>query len=221
MKRKIISGILLIASLTAVFLVLNSILGLVESSSVIIDGQNFAVSDRSVELYPMTENGFEEFSRFERLEELKIVPFTVQLKDNAAAELTGAELVAELKRIDESYPDHTDIEDISFLSDIDTLKVLNLHGCSFSDLSPVVGNTGLRELNISDTNVSDITLLASFDDLEKVDISDTSVTDLSPLLECNKMTRIYFTSLSSQNRAMLEKNGWIIDDENLTADRVL
>ncbi len=213
-KKRIITGALILTALLAMFFVINTAMNAVVRTTVVIDGQTFGLTDRTVELYPLTTDGFEHFAEFERLEELKIVPMAYQLKENARNELAEPGLTREIQRIDEEFADCTDISDVNFLRNNTNLRILDLHGCAFSDMTVIAQMKGLEELNISDTAVTDISLLGGSAALVKLDIRGTGIDDIAPLLACPQLAQIRLDSVDDSTLKQFEEHGiTIICDE--------
>ena len=81
--------------------------------------------------------------------------------------------------------------DVSVLSDLTDLTVLDLHGTRVIDISNLSSMKGLTSLGLHDTNVSDISDLASLDNLTNIDLSwNSNLIDISALSNLESLTRI-------------------------------
>jgi internalin A len=71
--------------------------------------------------------------------------------------------------------------DMSILSNLLSVRWLDLSGASISDASVLSGLTGLETLDLSKTSVSDVSALSGLTGLESLNLSDTPVSDVSAL----------------------------------------
>lgn len=81
------------------------------------------------------------------------------------------------------------IEDISPLEDLH-LKALVLVGNYISDLTPLSDMTTLRELNLNNNSVEDLSPLQSLDRLEKLFVQCCNITDITPLIKIAALTTV-------------------------------
>ena len=74
-----------------------------------------------------------------------------------------------------------DISDLSPLSDLTALTLLDLEGNNISDISPLSGLTNLVVLRLAKNNISDISPLSGLTNLFFVGLWDNLISDISPL----------------------------------------
>ena len=73
------------------------------------------------------------------------------------------------------------VNDISFLSGMDHLRLLYLDRTAVRDISLLADKKELQVLSISNTQIEDLSPLASLPNLETISFNRTNVSDLSPL----------------------------------------
>jgi len=76
---------------------------------------------------------------------------------------------------------HGDISDLSPLVGLTGLKDLDLHGNNISDISPLAGLTELTRMNLAQNEISDISPLAGLTNLKWLVIYHNEIADISPL----------------------------------------
>lgn len=84
--------------------------------------------------------------------------------------------------------------DLSGLSGLTNLKILDLGWVQIEDISPLAGLNKLEHLNLQFNNVEDISPLANLKSLKQLQLEDTPVEDYSPLYN---LTGLEHLSLSS------------------------
>ena len=189
-KRRLLTAVAIMAGLLLFFLAAKALAGVFDRQYVVIDSTTYSVSDRSVELTLMYEDGVEHIRDFTRLEELKITPFREAMrgtvKDDAPPE-AKAQIEAMIK---EQYADCTDVEDISYIEGLDINK-LDISRCAVSDCNVIATLKGLRELDISYTEITDISPLAELGELSVLHIEGLDIEDTSPLFDMPALTVVY------------------------------
>ena len=75
----------------------------------------------------------------------------------------------------------TPVSDVSSLSGLTSLKMLYLSGTQVSDVSSLSGLTSLKKLYLRETPVSDVSNLSGLTSLERLDLYGTQVSDVSSL----------------------------------------
>ena len=96
--------------------------------------------------------------------------------------ISDASPVAELINLEHLDFHHDSISDLAQLAGLTKLKYLNLHDNRLiSDLSPLIGLTGLIELRLSKNIISDISPLARLIDLEELTLDENQISDISSL----------------------------------------
>ena len=76
---------------------------------------------------------------------------------------------------------NTSVSDVSALSELTQLRVLQLHNSPISDISGLAGLTQLGYLQILDTSVSDISPLGELTQLGGLKLGNSPISDVSPL----------------------------------------
>ena len=74
-----------------------------------------------------------------------------------------------------------DISDLSALEGVTGLKELYLAGNEITDLSPLTSLTGLTRLNLKHNQILDVSPLAGLSNLTFIDLEDNEILDFSPL----------------------------------------
>lgn len=86
------------------------------------------------------------------------------------------------------------ITDLSPLSELTSLEVLNLDIQRVTDLSPLRYLTNLRVLSLNDNLVTDLSPLSYLTNLEVLNLNNNRVSDLSPLSSLTNLQRLYLGS---------------------------
>ncbi len=99
-----------------------------------------------------------------------------------------ASLSNELENATELTNVRVSVKDISqtALTNLNKLKDLSLEVPSLEDISFLSQHQSIRRLRLTNTNVSDISPLASLPNLESVKLDNTQVNDISPLTKLDK-----------------------------------
>lgn len=133
------------------------------------------------------------------------------------------------------------ITDISALSGLTGLTLLDLHYTLVDDLSPLAGMTNLTSLDLSDTHVSDLSILSSLTglttlrlsgvrahdfsvlsdltDLISLDLSSTALRDLSILSSLTKLTSLNLSATPVSDISVLS-NLMELDSLNLSYTQI-
>lgn len=181
MKKRIITALGILGAAVVLFVLTDLIFAGVDKSTVIIDSTVYSSSDRKADIYPVTDDWRAQIVQFDRLEELTLVPCAYQLRENAAKQYEGDDLIAALRSLDEQCKDYTEITDISPLSELTMLKNVDLHGCRIHDLSPLQ-NSPVEVLNISDTE-AELSELDKLPSLRTLYINNISEEQMQKLRE--------------------------------------
>ena len=89
----------------------------------------------------------------------------------------------------------TEVDDLSQLSEIHTLKTLSL-GKHTVDLSPLSNLSNLETIGLCGAGVTDVAPLAKLPQLQTLDLSGTDVRDLTPLLELKRLSWLNLSNTS-------------------------
>ena len=203
MKQRAVQAVLILAAILAVFGILYFAAGVFDDSTVMIDSHAYNTTERSLSLVLMTEDGTENIKCFDRLESLDITPYkkSAELAVQAEKYMTDEERADAVREVYELYGSCTDVSDISFLAESDTLPHT------------------LKSLDLSYCAVDDISVLKGFDALEKLDISYTGVSDLTPLMSLPSLKEIIFTGAPVDENcvAAFEDMGYEYSCDDVTA----
>ena len=96
---------------------------------------------------------------------------------------------------------NVDIHDISPLSNLSNMKMLNLSGLRCEDMSPLASLSRLEWLSISYTFVKDIGPLAGLTSLMALYMENVIVNDFTPISKLKKLTTLYIPSASDEKSA--------------------
>ena len=112
--------------------------------------------------------------------------------DMAAAPLSPGQWLAQhpsssVKNLDLS---RLNLTDISVLSGLSNLEVLNLRGNALTDAWPLAGLTNLRRLDLSGNRIEDISALSALAGLEVLDLRGNALTDAWPLAGLTNLRRL-------------------------------
>ena len=89
------------------------------------------------------------------------------------------------------YSKKFDFHDLTPLSSLTGLQMLDISGTQVNELSPLTGLTSLRTLEFWLTKVRDLNPLTSLTDLVQLNVGGTQVNDLSPLTGLTNLNRLY------------------------------
>jgi Leucine-rich repeat (LRR) protein len=112
------------------------------------------------------------------------------------AELPGPKWLRDMIGVDYfdtvSYASFSDaqVDDLSVIANLTTLRELWLEAPQLCDLSPLAGLTELEVLSIRGTKVSNLSSLANLTKLAYLDLSDSQARDLSPLTNLAKLEHL-------------------------------
>lgn len=132
---------------------------------------------RSLEVRPKRLCDLTGIDQVRRLESL-IVSSKRLARGERLEELTWVTPLTSLKVLEATG---SSVADLSPLASLVHLERVALAKTKVSDLSPLQENRGLRELALGDTPIRDLTPLSDLTQLELVDLKNTRVADLSPL----------------------------------------
>ena len=88
---------------------------------------------------------------------------------------------ADLDELETVYMWNCEIDDISALSGLTSLRFLFLYGNQIVDVSPLAGLTELDELFLGNNSIADVTPLASLESLKHLHLHNNELEDLAPL----------------------------------------
>ncbi len=213
MKKRITEAVGIFAAIIAIIAGIIIAMKLWDDNRVVyeIDGEYYSVQDGTMELALITEDGVENLQYFTRLTDLTVTPYKYQRYK--AVNTSDAEQEAQLReRVEYSFGDYTDVEDISFLDGLTGLKKLNIEGCAVSDISVISQMTKLTELSLEDTKVEDLSPLAGLDCLETLNISGIPAEDFSVLTELEGLKTVTVTAdkLTEDIEGCLSEKGVVI-----------
>lgn len=195
--------------IAAVFIAVNLLADGIGNTTVQIDGEYYSTSERELEITLMTEDGCENFTRLERLEYLKLIPYKAAVINSLNTDDPTA--IAQVKKeTDEVYYYCTDLAELSFLSEVTWLDRLDVSYCSVSDLSFLTQMENLTALNLSYTSVEDLGILADMDKIENLILSGINA-DFSPLLEMDGLTRVKLDKAAGDIADKLSQKGITVD----------
>lgn len=186
MKKRAVEAAGILILLAVIFAVINIVSGGISDSMIKIDGEYYYKSTNRLDLTLMTMEGTENIKEFTRLDSVKIMPYTEAVI--AASETKDdAESAVLRKAVMDTYPDCTDVPDISFLSGTSADRI-DISRCAVADISPLARAPKLRQLNISHTKVCDLYPLSQMENVAELIMLDIPAEDYSPLLEMKSLT---------------------------------
>lgn len=103
------------------------------------------------------------------------------------------------------YFGHTELSDITPLSQLSALTKLDLRGTQVVDVSSLSELIALKSLYLMNTDISDISSLSHLVDLQHLDISGTAVKDITPLKELFKLENLYLLHTAVKDISPLGK----------------
>lgn len=98
----------------------------------------------------------------------------------------------------------TQVEDISILRNMPSLRVLNLAHTRVLDLTPVERLAGLETLDISGLSISSIDTLSGLQNIKSLRIDDTQVRDLSPLRGMANLSSLFIANTPVSDLSLLQ-----------------
>jgi NACHT conflict system protein/NACHT domain-containing protein/Leucine Rich Repeat (LRR) protein len=87
----------------------------------------------------------------------------------------------------------TPVSDVSALSGLSSLQRLDLIGTPVSDVSALSGLSSLQQLDLSGTPVSDVSALSGLSSLQQLDLDETPVSDISVLSALSSLQLLYLS----------------------------
>ncbi len=108
-------------------------------------------------------------------------------KNLTAENLTG---ILQGKDIESLEITGTDLNDLSPLSELTSLKALRLNENRISDISPLMNLTLISELDLSKNEINDINALKEMKLLTILKLNDNKISDISPLENLNSLVNI-------------------------------
>ena len=149
-------------------------------------------------------SGIESLTSLKRLTlpmnpELTELPDLTRMTELEVLDISGTSVsdlspISECKKLRELYIYDTDINDISVLTPMNELEILNAaqhHDHSkenlLSDISALANKPKLREIDLYGTDISDLTPLSDCTALEKAELSYTPINSPAPLMNCLKL----------------------------------
>ncbi len=94
------------------------------------------------------------------------------------------------------------LSDLSLLTELDELVVLELRDNHIEDISPLKALDNLEELDLRENYFTDLSPLAELNSLRELNLRDNDLTDLTPLAVLTELT--YLNIHSNKNAASLE-----------------
>ncbi|WP_027003260.1 leucine-rich repeat domain-containing protein [Hugenholtzia roseola] len=110
--------------------------------------------------------------------------------------------LAALEQLDLS--NRSQITDLSPLSQLSNLKILNVEKTAIVDIFPIRNLTGLLQLNVSKTQVSDLSALRYALKIKELDISQTPTTDISVVSNFLELEKFYASQTRIADISALE-----------------
>ncbi len=114
----------------------------------------------------------------------------IALGENPISDLTPF-ANTDLGKLERLYMWNCEIEDLSPLSGLTSLKLLHLYGNEVVDVSPLTGLTGLDELHLGDNSISDLSQIAGLEGLSHLHLFLNEIEDLSPLSGLSNLNRVH------------------------------
>ncbi len=190
MKKRALEAAVILAAVLIFFGIINLVTDGISENTVNIDGEFHSLSVSELSLNLMTEEGTEHLKEFTRLKALDITPFR-QAVIRAYATGNPQDDLELIRQTEDTYPDCTDLDDLSFLSELTYLEELDISDCFVTNLDFLTGMKKLTSLDISDTAVTDISALSELDSVETLTIYRIPVTDYSVLNEMDSLKTVY------------------------------
>ena len=123
---------------------------------------------------------------------------TPHIRNYNLRNLTGFEYATNLtvlnlgsSKIGNSWRNSNSFTDLTPLVGLTNLKELNLNRASITDLSGLEGLTSLTWLDLTLTNITDISALAGLTNLTELYLGGNAITDVSPLSDLTNLTTLY------------------------------
>lgn len=189
MKKRVLEAAAIFAAVAAVFIITNLFMGGIDNATAEIDGAVYSTGETELDLALMTTEGVENLAGFRRLEKLKIQPYITALVNSYQLDDPSKAAAVRLEA-EKTYPECTSLDDISFLADVSSLRVLDISYCETDDISCLAALENLEALNISCTKVDSLDSLRQFSRLETLYINGLDIGDMSPLLEMEALKKL-------------------------------
>ena len=123
---------------------------------------------------------------------------SLRIRNYNLRNLTGFEYATNLtvlnlgsSKIGNSWQNSNSFTDLTPLVGLTNLKELNLNRASITDLSGLEGLTSLTWLDLTLTNITDISALAGLTNLTELYLGGNTITDVSPLSDLTNLTTLY------------------------------
>ena len=123
---------------------------------------------------------------------------SLRIRNYNLRDLTGFEFATNLtvlnlgsSKIGNSWQNSNSFTDLTPLVGLTNLKELNLNRASITDLSGLEGLTSLTWLDLTLTNITDISALAGLTNLTELYLGGNAITDVSPLSDLTNLTTLY------------------------------
>ncbi|MFC2145604.1 leucine-rich repeat domain-containing protein, partial [Actinomycetota bacterium] len=95
-----------------------------------------------------------------------------------------------------------EIKDISSLSNLENLEILNLRENNFKNINVLENIITLKELDLRENRITDITALENIDTLEELNLRSNNITDITALSGLKKL--VYLNINSNKNIESIE-----------------
>ena len=128
---------------------------------------------RNLEVFTCAENNISSIGVLENMEKI----FVLDVCDNQITDISVVQNMPELTNLTISYNPIENIEVVSGLN----LYALGAAGCEITDLSIISELTELEVLDLSDNNISDISVLANMPNMIELYLENNCITDISAL----------------------------------------
>lgn len=99
---------------------------------------------------------------------------------------------------------NTNVNDLTPIRNLTELVSLNVRNTKIKDLSPLKYSNKIESLNISQTDVTDISVLEKMPEMQILDINGTGVTDFAPLASLTGLQKVSLASTKISSLAPLE-----------------
>ncbi len=129
--------------------------------------------------------------RYEDVRDLEVLHGGCSEDGICIGKLDGIQCLSSLQEL---YLSYQSISDISYISNLTELSILDLgNNVGLSDISPLSNLTAITELDVSGNEIVSITPLSSLTNLNKLDISYNQISDITSLGEMTLLERLDMT----------------------------
>ncbi len=142
---------------------------------------------------------------------------SLRIKNYNLRDLTGFEFATNLtvlnlgsSKIGNNWYNSNSFTDLTPLIGLTNLKELNLNRASITNLSGLEGVTSLTWLDLTLTNITDISALAGLTNLTELYLGGNTITDVSPLSDLTNLTTLYLWGNPVENTSPL----CLLQDQN-------